>query len=77
MSAQGPPDSWIESPANGGICDDAGLCGNCLKHLDGGCECSDKEREEGLTLQEREENYQHDRGEEAYLEESYRRHEDT
>jgi len=62
----GPPDSWIESPANGGICDDAGICGNCLKHLDAGCECTDEEREEGYTMQEREENYWADKGEEMY-----------
>jgi hypothetical protein len=74
---QTTPDSWIESPANGGICDDAGLCGNCGFHLDHGCDCTDEEREAGLTIQEQEENAAHERGEEAYLEESYRRHEDT
>ncbi len=62
------PDSWIESPANGGICDDAGTCGNCLKPLDHGCDCTDEEREEGYTMQEREENYYADLGEERYQE---------
>jgi hypothetical protein len=66
------PDSWIESPANGGICDDAGICGNCLKPLDNGCECieeeREEEREEGPTLQEREEEYLADLGEARYQE---------
>ncbi len=69
MSAQGPPDSWIESPANGSICDDAGICGHCLKHLDDGCDCTEEEREEGPTLQEREENFEADRGEAMFKEE--------
>jgi hypothetical protein len=67
---QGPPDSWIESPANGAPCDDAGPCPNCHKSLDAECECTEEERESAPTLREQEENYWHDRGEESYLREA-------
>lgn len=61
----GPPDSWIESPANGGICDDAGYCPNCHEHLDSGrCSCSDEEINSAPDPCEEAE---HDRGEQAYL----------
>ena len=48
---------------------DSGLCGNCLEHLDDGCNCTEQEREEGPTLQEREENYYADLGEARFKEE--------
>ncbi len=68
MSAQGSTDSWIESSRNGICTYDAGICGNCLKHLDSDCGCTDEEREEGYTLQERHENYYADLGERWYQE---------
>jgi hypothetical protein len=62
------PDSWIESEANGAPCDDAGFCNRCHEHLDSGrCECTEEQREAAPTLQEQAEEYQHDRGEQAYL----------
>lgn len=51
MNHQGPPDSWIQSAANGMIPDD---------------DDHDLEEETGLTRQEREENYWADKGEELY-----------
>ncbi len=66
----GPPDSWIESPANGGICDDAGICPNCHEHLDSGrCSCSDEERESAPSLQEQAEEAQAERAYEREQEE--------